>query len=185
MQFESSVSKDELDELFAPEKPIGTESYDKTAEQYNLKEEEDILKYDIPQDEVAIDSEQIDELFGEDEEYLTEPTEEMIDNIEELFYEQPEIVSNIEPQDEIVKSEFNIDDEKGFYLVDFEDTTALVGHIDEEIFVLKRFDKKINGPLQARLDERKENSTNYMTKVGSFRGLVEVTPQNMNLLIEL
>lgn len=86
---------------------------------------------------------------------------------------------------EIVTSEFVIDNNKGFYLVDFEDTTALVGHIADEIFVLKKFDKKIEGNLQARMDERKENSINYMTKVGKFKALVEVTPKNMNLLIEL
>lgn len=87
--------------------------------------------------------------------------------------------------EEIVTSEFVIDHNKGFYLVDFEDTTALVGHIADEIFVLKKFDKKIEGNLQARMDERKENSINYMTKVGKFKALVEVTPKNMNLLIEL
>lgn len=90
-----------------------------------------------------------------------------------------------ESGEEIVTSEFVIDYNKGFYLVDFEDTTALVGHIADEIFVLKKFDKKIEGNLQARMDERKENSINYMTKVGKFKALVEVTPKNMNLLIEL
>lgn len=90
-----------------------------------------------------------------------------------------------EAGEEIVTSEFVIDHNKGFYLVDFEDTTALVGHIADEIFVLKKFDKKIEGSLQARMDERKENSINYMTKVGKFKALVEVTPKNMNLLIEL
>lgn len=90
-----------------------------------------------------------------------------------------------ESGEEIVTSEFVIDHNKGFYLVDFEDTTALVGHIADEIFVLKKFDKKVEGNLQARMDERKENSINYMTKVGKFKALVEVTPKNMNLLIEL
>lgn len=90
-----------------------------------------------------------------------------------------------ESGEEIVTSEFVIDYNKGFYLVDFEDTTALVGHIADEIFVLKKFDKKVEGNLQARMDERKENSINYMTKVGKFKALVEVTPKNMNLLIEL
>lgn len=93
--------------------------------------------------------------------------------------------SRKESGEEIVTSEYVIDHNKGFYLVDFEDTTALVGHIADEIFVLKKFDKKIEGSLQARMDERKENSINYMTKVGKFKALVEVTPKNMNLLIEL
>ncbi len=89
------------------------------------------------------------------------------------------------PEDEVVKSEFIIGDGKGFYLVDFEDNTVLVGQIKDEIFILKRFDKKIDERLQARLNEKKGNSSSYMTKVGNYKALVEVTPQNMNLLIEL
>lgn len=128
----------------------------------------------------------IDELFGEEEVYpenfeepIQETAQEPYATYEELQEEQEE------EEDELIKSEFSIDDEKGFYLVDFEDTTTLVGHIADEIFVLKKFDKKINAPLQARVDEQKGNSTNYMTRVGNFKALVEVTPQNMNLLIEL
>jgi hypothetical protein len=93
-------------------------------------------------------------------------------------------VADLNPE-EIVKSEFVIDAEKGFYLVDFEDASALVGHIEDEIFVLKRFKQRTNEKIQARLDETTPNSSNYMTRVGKFKGLVEVTPEKMNLLIEL
>lgn len=210
-QTQPYTAADELDDLFSTEIPksnvIPEENIGQVEEQDNLTEmtfveeelaekgftegeelfeDEDILKYDLSQSEEDIGSGQIDELFGEDEEILVEGEKPFVfDYSEEPIYEELEPISNIVQQVEVAKSEFNIDDEKGFYLVDFEDTTALVGHIDEEIFVLKRFDKKINEPLQARLDEKKGNSTNYMTKVGSFRGLVEVTPKNMNLLIEL
>ncbi len=88
-------------------------------------------------------------------------------------------------EDEIIKSEYAIDDEKLLYLVDFEEATALVGRIEDEIFVLKKFEEKINAPIQARLNERKGNSTNYMTKIGSFKAIVQVTPEKMDLLIEL
>lgn len=91
----------------------------------------------------------------------------------------------VEEPSEIIRSEFVIDDVKGFYLVDFEDTTALIGHIEDEIFVLKRFNQKIQGSLKARMDEKRGNTTSYMTKVGEFKGLVEVSPKNMKLLIEL
>lgn len=129
----------------------------------------------------------IDDLFEDEEEDITEEhtqlSEDFLDSLETEEEYQEEIE---EPAEEnFVKSEFAIDSDKGFYLVDFEDETALVGHIDEEIFVLKRFDKKINAPIQARLNERTANSTSFMTKVGNFRGIVEVTPEKMNLLIEL
>lgn len=108
---------------------------------------------------------------------------EYLSDLDELIDEG----SDVEEQAgaEYIKDEYSIDQAKGFYLVDFEDTSALVGHINDEIFVLKRFEEKINAPLQARLDEVEGNSSKYMTKVGSFRGLVEVTQNKMNLLIEL
>lgn len=96
--------------------------------------------------------------------------------LDELVAEEPE---------EVVKSEFEIDDGKYFYLVDYDEKTSLVGQIDDEIFVLKNFDFKVDDKLQARLNEQKGNTSSYMTRVGNFKALVEVTPDNMNLLIEL
>lgn len=143
-------------------------------------------EFDVNMEGIDEEEISIDELFGEEEVYpenFEEPIQETTQEpyaIYEALHEEQE-----NEEDELIKSEFSIDEEKGFYLVDFEDTTALVGHISDEIFVLKKFDKKINAPLQARVDEQKGNSTNYMTRVGNFKALVEVTPENMNLLIEL
>lgn len=99
---------------------------------------------------------------------------------------QPQVLE--EERDEsglLKKSEYKIDETKGFYLVDFEKTTALIGYIGEEIFVLKKFKEPIEKKLQARMSEHLGDSANYMTKVGNFKALVKVTPQKMNLLIEL
>ena len=83
------------------------------------------------------------------------------------------------------KSGFSIDETKGFYLLDFEETTALVGYIGEEVFVLKRFEEPVGGVLKARISEHKGDSANYMVRVADFKALVEVAPENMKLLIEL
>lgn len=184
---------DELDGLFGSEPKVETKQ--------DFSKEEPAIENIIPEVEIQQNEDEstlgeldelqsyggetenvsIDELFGEEEPILKAQQEGPI------RFEQPVIEENFETeeQDEIIKSEFAIDNEKGFYLVDFEDSTALVGHIEDEIFILKRFKKRIEGTLQARLDERKNNSVNYMTKVGNYRALVEVTPNNMNLLIEL
>lgn len=122
----------------------------------------------------------LEELFGDDEIEEFEMTEE-IQEFEEESYEK-------EGQDEegdFVQAEFAIDEEKGFYLVDFEDATALVGHIGDEIFVLKRFEEKMYGPIHARLNEKKAHTASYMVKIGDFRAMVEVAQEDMNLLIEL
>lgn len=128
----------------------------------------------------------IDELFPEDEKPQMKQTQSIQKPQTEPVYQQSvQEVSDEALHQEIVKSKFVIDDGKGFYLVDFEDSTALVGQIGDKIFVLKRFGKKIDAKLQARMDETKPNSTSYMTRVGNFKGLVEVTPEKMKLLIEL
>lgn len=81
----------------------------------------------------------------------------------------------------IVKSGFNIDAERGFYLVSLDGKSAVVGRIGEEVFVLKKFDKNIDKPLQVRMD----NPNVYMVKADDFKSLVEVGKDNMGVLIEL
>jgi len=139
------------------------------------------------------------EIFGQSQaetsslnEFLTEQDDIETISIDALFSEDETddefdeaMLGEVQEEDNIVKSEFKIDDSNGFYLVDFEDTSALIGHIDDEVFVLKRFSEKVDDKIQARMNEKTGNKTSYMTKVGRFRALVEVTPDNMNLLIEL
>ena len=180
-----------LDDLFSEglsnEEPMSFEpETDKQEETYVreeiLEELEDDNSFDSLISEEEFDDQEIslDELFGDDEQEETEtPFAAAEEKIFQSGFQEPE------PQDEFIQAEFAIDDEKGFYLVDFEDATAFVGHIGEEIFILKRFDKKINGAIQARLNEQNGRVASYMTKVGNFRAMVEVTPENMNLLIEL
>ena len=81
----------------------------------------------------------------------------------------------------IVKSGFNIDKNKGFYIVNLDGETALIGRIKEEIFVLKKFATNIEKPIQVRQD----NPNVYMVKADSFRSLVEVSDNKMGVLIEL
>lgn len=81
----------------------------------------------------------------------------------------------------IVKSGYNIDKERGFYLVSLDGKSAVIGRIGEEVFVLKKFDRNINKPLQVRMD----NPNVYMVKADNFKSLVEVNKDKMGVLIEL
>lgn len=163
---ESFVSDENLDELFGEEVSLTEESYLEEVPEQGISSQE-ISEYELSEYEPTDAVAEIEE--------VSQPYE-----YTELGYEQPE-----ESQDEFIKAEYSIDDEKGLYLVDFENTTALVGHINDEIFVLKRFEEKILGPIKVRLDEQAGSKSSYMTRVGKFRGLVEVTPEQMKLLIEL
>lgn len=81
----------------------------------------------------------------------------------------------------IVKSGYNIDNDKGFYIVNLEGKSALIGRVNEEVFVLKRFESNVTNPIQVRHD----NANVYMVKAGDFKSLVEVTDNKMGVLIEL
>ncbi len=81
----------------------------------------------------------------------------------------------------IVKSGFNIDDNKGFYIVNLDGKSALIGKVNDEVFVLKKFDTNVTNPIQVRHD----NANVYMVKAGGFKSLVEVNDDKMGVLIEL
>ncbi len=81
----------------------------------------------------------------------------------------------------IVKSGYNIDNNKGFYVVNLDGKSALIGKVNDEVFVLKKFDTNVTNPIQVRHD----NANVYMVKAGDFKSLVEVTDKKMGVLIEL
>lgn len=81
----------------------------------------------------------------------------------------------------IVKSGYNIDAEKGFYVVNIDGVSALVGRIRESIFVLKKFDHVVDKPLQVRQDD----ANVYIVRVGKFKCLVDVSKEKMGTLIEI
>lgn len=81
----------------------------------------------------------------------------------------------------VVKSGYNIDMEKGFYVVDVDGVSAIVGRIKENIFVLKKFNKVIDSTIQVRRDD--ENI--YIVRLGKFKCLVNVENDKMGTLIEI
>jgi hypothetical protein len=81
----------------------------------------------------------------------------------------------------VIKSGYDIDETSGFYIVNHGKTNALIGKIKDEVFVLKKFDRQIDGKIQVRKD--KDNV--YMVKTGGFKSLVQVGNNKMGVLVEL
>ena len=81
----------------------------------------------------------------------------------------------------IVISGYNIDSEKGFYVVNIDGVSALVGRIKDSIFVLKKFDHVVDKPIQVRPDDNNV----YIVRVGKFKCLVDVSKDKMGTLIEI
>lgn len=81
----------------------------------------------------------------------------------------------------IVKSGYNIDSEKGIYLVTIDGVSALIGRIKGNTFMLKKFDRIIDKQLQVR----PENDNVYIVKAGNYKCLVDVNSEKMGTLIEI
>ncbi len=81
----------------------------------------------------------------------------------------------------VVKSGYNIDSEKGIYLVNTDGVSALVGKVNDSITVLKKFNHVIDKPLQVRA----QNDNVYIARVGNFKCLVDVSNEKMGTLIEI
>ncbi|MBP3821025.1 hypothetical protein J6G99_05205 [bacterium] len=80
-----------------------------------------------------------------------------------------------------VKSGYNIDSEKGFYIIEVDGSNELVGRINDEIFVIKKFENNANLNLQVRLDY----DNVYIVRAGSYKCLVDVTENKMGTLLEI
>ena len=80
-----------------------------------------------------------------------------------------------------IKSEYKIDSDKSLYHVVMDKKSAIVGRIGDNTYVLKKFDKAINGNMQVRLD----NDNVYIVKIGRYKCLVDVSANHMGTLIEI
>lgn len=80
-----------------------------------------------------------------------------------------------------IKSRYDIDNDKSIYMVESDGISALIGKIGENVYVLKKFDKIVNKPLQVRLDY----GSVYIVRVGNFKCLVDVAEDKMGTLLEI
>lgn len=169
---------------------------------FNAQEEvsiEDLFKEEFKQEAPKVEPKAILPVPEPIKEEFVEPKKEeyVAPIIEKKAEEQPKPVSEStfmsnpmqgevkKEEGELVQAKVEIDSQRGFCLVEFEGSTALVGYIGEEIFIIKRFDELVSGKLQARISEFKGAATDYIVKVGKFKAMVEVGSKSMNCLIEL
>lgn len=81
-------------------------------------------------------------------------------------------------------SQVQISSNKGFYLTKFEDQTFLIGYVDDNVFVIKKFGDDQVSSLQARLNEKRKSGERYLVKAGGYKALVEVA-DDMKLVLEM
>ena len=79
---------------------------------------------------------------------------------------------------------YELADDRGFYFVNIDDEKALIGIINSEIFVLKRFEKIDNVNLNIKKTESKSNKELYYVQVNKWKGLVSLFNNEMSLELE-
>ena len=74
---------------------------------------------------------------------------------------------------------------KGFYLVDCGRDKALFGYINNDIFLLNKFNHIQNKNIQVRLTEKIGHKNIYIVKNGTYKALVQVEKEKMKVLLEM
>ena len=74
---------------------------------------------------------------------------------------------------------------KGLCLVEFKKKYSLIGYINDEIFMLNKFDSLKTSEIRSRLSETVDNKDRYIVRLGEYKALVEVSDEKMELLLEL
>ena len=82
-------------------------------------------------------------------------------------------------------NEVKINDNTGLYLVNYDNSSSLVGHVADDYFVLKQFDGIVNGNIIIKPADHTENSQRYLVRVGRNKMVVEVNDKSMSRLIDL
>ena len=99
------------------------------------------------------------------------------------FAEKEKMTANIQAMPSMI-AQVQIASNKGFYLTKFEEQTFLIGYIDENVFVIRKFGAEEISSLQARLNEKRKSGDRYLVKAGSYKALVEVS-DTMKLILEM
>ncbi len=150
-----------------------THSYD---EDESAQEElpQELLQEDLITDITNNSAENVDL-----EETLNVDENEDINEVENVE-EQPE-----EDLENIVRESYQLTPTKNLYLADYDGETVLMASIKDEFVVLKKFDEIIDKPMIVRRTEKNSKKSTYIVRVGSFRGVVEVTMKSVDLVLEL
>lgn len=154
-----------------------THSYDEDeSAQEELPQElpQELLQEDLITDITNNSAENVDL-----EETLNVDENEDINEVENVE-EQPE-----EDLENIVRESYQLTPTKTLYLADYDGETVLMASIKDEFVVLKKFDEIIDKPMIVRRTEKNSKKSTYIVRVGSFRGVVEVTMKSVDLVLEL
>lgn len=106
------------------------------------------------------------------------------DNFEQEQSNASDEVSNTD-DDVTMLNEVKINDNTGLYLVNYDNSSSLVGHIADDYFVIKQFSEIVNGKIILKQTEKVDDVARYLVRVGQNKMIVEVGEKTMSRLIDL
>lgn len=137
-----------------------------------IEDEDEPQQYDI-----------VEETPEEEEPIEEAPQEEVVEEVKE----EPKKEDKSDIENLHIKEKYPIDENRGLSLINYHNTDALIGYIGSKITVLKKFAKSDNAVnLSVRVHEKLSfDKTQYMVRIGQFKGIVEVTDTDVKLLLDL
>ena len=152
----------------------------KTSDLKEISQDQQQISSDLDQDQHPADSQkQIENNVSdiiEDSSFNNESKEEndSIDNDPEINQDNLNLIYSQE-----------LSDNKFLYLINYTDTNALIGEVNGNISVIKRFEHITNPIIKARIQDQKQNKETYIVKANGAKLLIESNDSKMSLLMEL
>ena len=168
--------------------------FDELTMQTMARNNADGLPEELPADQIfdfmTDDEAQTDNIaYNQAVDDITESVAE-IQNLQEntsvIGFDDEPVQEPQQQEDELTMlTEAKLDDNKGMYLVNYDNFSSLVGHIGDDYFVIKKFDELVNSRIILKETEKLKDSTRYLVRVGKNKMVVEITDTSMNRLLDL
>ena len=111
-----------------------------------------------------------------------------IEDIEPLKVEEQQKTksqTSSNPIEPTLINQAKISKTKGFYLVRYNNEVALMGYINEQVFLLHTFKNQQQSFVQTRLTEKQKGSEVYLVRSENYKSLIKVTSNSMQTLMKL
>ena len=184
-----SLLQDSNDEAFSNNKKLNMENMENTG---NMNIENPIKK--LTQDFRAVKKVLEKQSANKDtqDSLKQEFTPEKLEKIEVISFEdlqntvqKPKVQVNattpIKAKEPKILTKLKLDENKGFYLVDYKEKVSLIGYVNDKIFKLNSYSSVKVPKLYARLTDKTDSADTYIVKIDSSKLLVDVDNEQMKL----
>ena len=150
------------------------------------------LKQDFKAVRKVLEKQKDNKTYGGDAQIEQNFVPEKIDKVEVISFEDyrkdvnpPKIQLNatmpMKSNPPKVVSQLPLANEKGFYLIDYNDKIALIGYIKDKVFKLNTYSNVRDTKLYARLTESSDDTETYIVKFDNNKMVVDVVDEKMQL----